>query len=81
MLPLSCPARVIYPWVENEFSQDAFARDPGALNLLSASVLTDLGLKIYIWVYGHLALGWQESWRAGGMRAAVFYSEPGPLEG
>ena len=51
------------------------------MNLLPAFCPDGTGSQdLRLGVYGQLALGWQESWRAGRMGAAVFYSEAGPQE-
>ena len=52
------------------------------MNLLPAFCPDGTGSQdLRLGVYGQLALGWQESWRAGRMGAAVFYSEAGIQEG
>lgn len=51
------------------------------MNLLPAFCPDGTGSQdLRLEVYGQLALGWQESWRAGRMGTAVFYSEAGPQE-
>lgn len=80
MFPISCPLRIIYPRVKNEFSQDIPLPEP--LDLLLAFCVDGIGFQdVCLGVYGQLALGWQEFWKAGGVGAAVFYSEAGPQEG
>lgn len=50
MLPLSSPARIIYPRAKDEFSQEAsLSETRGPQIYCLPFVLMELGLKVYVW--------------------------------